>query len=111
MTAASLGKIPTTRARLLISLLTRSRGLVDQILGQWLRGKAVKANTSGLASSINGPILGNAATSWSRTLSQVAATVAASGWAKIVRNTAATMSLWDLGTSANKLRAKCTRQR
>jgi hypothetical protein len=37
--------------------------------------------------------------------------VAASGWAKIVRNTAATMSLWDLGTSANKLRAKCTRQR
>jgi hypothetical protein len=34
-------------------------------------------------------------------------TVAASGWAKIVLNTA-TMSLWVLGTSANTLRAKCT---
>ena len=111
MTAGSLGKMPTTRARRLISLLTRSSGLVDHTLGQWLRGKAVKASTSVLASSISGPILGKAAASWSRTLSQVLATVAASGWAKIVRNTAATMSLWDLGTSANRLRAKCTRQR
>ena len=57
----------------------------------------MKASTSVFASSIGGPILGKAAASWSRTLSQVAATVAASGWAKIVRNTAATMSLWDLG--------------
>jgi hypothetical protein len=31
MTAASLGKMPTTRARRLISLLTRSKGLVLQI--------------------------------------------------------------------------------
>src|SRR5215203_2726933 len=104
MTADSLGKMPTTRARRLISLLTRSSGLVDHTFGQWLRGKPVKASTSVLASSINGPILGKAAASWSRTLSQVLATVPASGWAKIVRKTAATMSLWDLGTNANRLR-------
>src|SRR5829696_6877674 len=36
MTAGSLGKIPTTRARRLISLFTRSRGLVDQI---WASGR------------------------------------------------------------------------
>ncbi len=59
MTAAGLGKIPTTRARRLISLLTRSRGLVDQILVQCDRGNAVKASTSALASSMNGPSLGN----------------------------------------------------
>ena len=86
-------------------------GLVDQILGQWLRGKPVNARTSAFASSISGPILGNAAASWWRTLSQVAATVSASGWAKMVRNTAATMSLCDMGTSASRLRTKCTRQR
>ena len=33
-TAGSLGKIPTTLVRRLISLLTRSRGLVDQIFCQ-----------------------------------------------------------------------------
>gem|GEM_PF-2259158 len=49
--------------------------------------------------------------SWSRTCSQVACTALASGWAKIVRNSAATMSLWDLGTRASRLRAKWTRQR
>lgn len=34
ITAASLGKIPTTRDRRLISLLIRSSGLVDQIFDQ-----------------------------------------------------------------------------
>ena len=72
-------KIPTTRARRLISLLTLSTGLVDQIFDQWLRGKVVKASTSAFASSISGPMRGKAAASWSRTLSQVAATVAGSG--------------------------------
>src|SRR5690554_5228719 len=72
MTAAWLGNMPTTRARRLISLLTRSRGLVLQILGQWGRGKAVKASTSALAASINGPIFGKRPASWSRTSSQVA---------------------------------------
>ena len=112
MTAASFGKIPTIRDRLLISLFTRSSGFVNQTFGQWLRGNAVKASTSALASSINGPILGKVRLSWSRTVSQVAATVAGSGgWAKMVRNTAATMSLWDFGTRASRFRMKCTRQR
>jgi hypothetical protein len=42
----------TTRARLLISLFTRSSGVVDHSFGQWLRGNAVKAHTSAWASSI-----------------------------------------------------------
>src|SRR3712207_7004385 len=71
-TAGSLGKMPTTRARRLISLLTRSSGLVDQIFGQWLRGKVVNASTSAFASSISGSILGKFAASWLRTVSQVA---------------------------------------
>src|SRR6476661_3505326 len=59
MTAAGLGKIPTTRDRRLISLLIRSSGLVDQVFCQWALGKVVNASTSGLASSISGPIFGN----------------------------------------------------
>src|ERR671912_626960 len=110
-TAGGVGGEETTRARRVISLFTRSSGLVDQTLAQWLRGKAVKASTSVFASSISGPILGKAAASWSRTLSQVAATASGFGWAKMVRNTAATMSLWDFGTRASRLRAKWTRQR
>jgi hypothetical protein len=39
ITAAALGKIPTTRLRRLISLLRRSSGLVDQILRQWALGR------------------------------------------------------------------------
>ena len=79
ITAASLGEMPTTRARRLISLFTRSSGLVDQIFDQCDRGNAVKARTSVFASSISGPIFGNDLASWSRTSSQVAATVSASG--------------------------------
>ena len=71
----------------------------------------MKAKTSALASSIRRPILGKPAASWSRTVSQVAETASAVGWAKMVRNTAATMSLCDLGTSASRFLAKCTRQR
>ncbi len=81
-TAASLGKTPTTRDRRLISLFSRSRGLVDQTFDQCALGKPVKASTSVLASSISGPILGKRSVSWSRTASQVLATVVASGWAR-----------------------------
>ena len=55
---ASLGKIPTTRDRRLISLLMRSRGLVDQIFCRCARGNAAKASTSGLASAISAAALG-----------------------------------------------------
>jgi len=65
---------------------------VDHTLAQCALGKAVKASTSARPASMRAPILGKRAASWSRTWSQVAATVSGSGWAKIVRNTAATMS-------------------
>jgi hypothetical protein len=102
---------PHDAAASLDLLVDPLEGFVDEILVQWLRGKAVKARTSARAVSMRGPILGNRPASWSRTWSQVAATVAGSGWAKIVRNTAATMSWWDLGTRASRLRAKWTRHR
>ena len=50
-TAGRLGKMPTTSVRRLISLLRRSRGLLDQIFFQWTAGKLEKARTSGPASS------------------------------------------------------------
>jgi hypothetical protein len=59
--------MPTTRARRLISLLTRSKGFVLQTLGQCARGNAVTAKTSTLAVSIRVPIFGNRPASWSRT--------------------------------------------
>ncbi|CFE40223.1 Uncharacterised protein [Mycobacterium tuberculosis] len=95
----------------MISLLMRSNGLVDQIFCQCALGNAVNANTSALASSISGPILGNDAARRSRTPSQVACTASASGAEKIIRNMLATMSALSLGTWASRLRAKCTRQR
>ena len=48
ITAAAFGKIPTTRLRRLISLLTRSSGLVDQILRQWAFGKRGEREDLGL---------------------------------------------------------------
>jgi hypothetical protein len=79
MTAGSLGKIPTTRARRLISFVHPLKGIGGPDLDQWARGKAVKARTSAFASFINGSILGKVAASWSRTLSQVAATASVVG--------------------------------
>ena len=99
--------MPTTRARRLISLLTRSSGLVDHTLGQWLRGKAVKASTSVFASSISGPMLGKAAGEL------VANAVPGGGDGGGVglgedRPEYGGHVLVGLGTSANTLRAKCT---
>ena len=50
-TAGRLGKMPTTSVRRRISLLRRSWGLFDQTCVQWTTGNAVKARTSGPASS------------------------------------------------------------
>ncbi len=66
----------------MISLLTRSRGLVDQILRQCARGNAVNARTSAFASSINGPSLGNLVANSSRVLSQAALGVGGLGLSK-----------------------------
>src|SRR3954466_165104 len=48
--ASGLGKIPTTSVRRLTSRLSRSSGLVDQILRQSACGKSAKAVRSALAS-------------------------------------------------------------
>ena len=66
MTEASLGKMPTTRARRLISLLSRSSGLVDQILDQWARGNAGRRGL-GFGVVHQRDDLGNRSPSWSRT--------------------------------------------
>lgn len=54
-----LGKISTTSARRLISLLSRSIGLFAQIFCQCAFGNAVNANTSVLASAIMVASFGN----------------------------------------------------
>ena len=61
MTAAALGKIPTTRLRRLISLLTRSSGLVDQILRQWALGEGGEREDLGLRVVHQRPDLGERA--------------------------------------------------
>ena len=53
MIDASLGKMPTTSARRLISLITRSKGLVDANCAQCSCGQAMKASTSSSASSMS----------------------------------------------------------
>ena len=57
MAEASLGKIPTTRDRRIISLLMRSRGLVDQIFCHWALGKPAKARTSVLCCTADGRLV------------------------------------------------------
>src|SRR5690606_14618529 len=88
--ASGLGKISTTSARRLISLLSRSMGLLDQIFCQWVWGKAVKASTSVLASSIIAATFGKLPERVSATWSHWAATSAGSVWAKIVLTAAVT---------------------
>ncbi len=90
MTEASLGKMPATRLLRLISLLTRSKGLVDHTFLQCEGGKAVNASTSSFASSINGPSLGKRAANSSRVLSHAVFRASGLVWVKMVRNAAAT---------------------
>ena len=110
-TAASLGKIPTTLVRRLISPLSRSSGFVDQILRQCASGKPVNAQEVGLGVGEHRGDVGELRPQGGDDLVQLCGTAAASGWAKIVRTAAATMSPEPLGTLANTLRMKCTRQR
>ena len=100
--------MPTTRARRLISLLSRSIGLVDQILVQWLRGKRGEGQHFGFRVVHQWADLGEGGWPAGHGPRPRPATGSASGWANTVRNTAATMSLWDLGTRASRLRAKWT---
>jgi hypothetical protein len=63
------------------------------------KGTRAPEGVPALASSISGPIRGQPAVSWSRTVSQVREAASGLGWAKMVRNTAATMSLCDFGAA------------
>src|SRR3990172_1103676 len=60
LAAALLGKMPTTSVRRLISLFSRSSGLLDQICRQFATGKAVKARMSGPASARSAAARGHA---------------------------------------------------
>ena len=104
-TAASLGKIPTTLERRLISLLSRSSGLFDHTLRQCALGKLVNAKTSVRALRIDSAALGNRSLRVSVTSSQRAVTSSLVPSAKTERNAAATISWDDLGSQARRLRA------
>src|SRR5260370_10335034 len=88
--AAGLGKISTTSARRLISLLSRSMGLFDQIFCQCALGNAVNARTSVLASAIIVATFGNEAARVSATPSHWGATSGRSVGANIVLPAAVT---------------------
>src|SRR3984893_7944632 len=62
--ASSLGKMPTTSVRRLISPLRRSNGLVLWIFGRWSLGKLIKARTSASAWSIRMSSFGVAPVRW-----------------------------------------------
>ena len=97
--AAGLGKTPTTSVRRLISLFTRSSGFVDQIFFQCATGKSANAVTSMAAAAQHLFDFGNLAAQHAGDDVELLADVgSASGWAKIVRIAAATISAWPLGT-------------
>jgi hypothetical protein len=52
MTAASLGKMPTSSLRRSISFLSRSRGLVLQSRARWAAGQPLQASMSAAAFSM-----------------------------------------------------------
>ena len=80
---ASVGKIPTTRVRRLISSFTRSSRLVLQILRQWSLGKWRKASTSSLASCMSAAALGKRSASEAARSSQRDSISSAVSWANM----------------------------
>ena len=96
--AASLGKMPTTLVRRLISPWSRSSGLVDQILRQCAVGNALNAEQvlAGVGEHVGDD--GELAGEHRGDLVELGGDVcSASGWAKIVRIAAATISRGGLG--------------
>jgi hypothetical protein len=96
--APSLGKIPTTSARRLTSLFSRSSGFVEWILLRCWMGKSMCASTSASLSSMNAPSFGHLARSWSATGRNICLTAGRSGWINAWRSAAETMLCWPLGT-------------
>src|SRR5918995_1589375 len=102
--------MPTTFVLRLTSLLTRSNGLVLQILVQCDGGKAAKAVRSSRASVSMAATAGNLGASMAATLSSWSMTSAPVGWAKMVRMAAATISAEPRGTRARTFLRKWTRK-
>ena len=96
--AASLGKMPTTLVRRLISLFRRSSGLVLHTLRQCSCGKWRKASTSSRAASITGTAVGNCLRSISVTRCQWERTCSGAWITNTAFMAAATMSWPALGT-------------
>jgi hypothetical protein len=92
-------------------LFKRSSGLVDQTFFQCQTGNEVKASSSSALSRSIGSSLGNCRPSIPAITSSCSWTWVASGWAKMVRMAAATISAEPLGTWASTFLRKCTRQR
>ena len=107
-----LGKIPTTSVRRLISLLTRSRGLVDQILRQCASGKSGERGDllAGVAEHV-GDRRARSRRACRRPCRRGRAPAAGSAGRRSVRTAAATISALALGTLASTLRMKWTRHR
>lgn len=82
-----------------------------QIRRQCEFGKAANAVMSGAASTRRSPTSGNWRASLSAIEASCSCTASVSGWAKMVRIAAATISCEPLGTRERTLRMKCTRQR
>ena len=89
--AATLGKMPTTLVRRLISSFTRSSRLVLQTFFQWSLGKWRKASTSSLASCISAAALGKRSASEAARSSQRDSISSALSWANTLRRAAVTI--------------------
>src|SRR5882762_9429601 len=109
--ASSLGKIPTTSVRRLISPFTRSIGFVECSFGRCAAGKLMYARTSLSASSINSASFLTLGRSWSATCRHWVRAASASSWAKAVPMKAETTRRPCLPACASTLRMKWTRQR
>src|SRR5512135_3871390 len=101
----------TTSVRRLISLFSRSNGLVLHSFFQGASGKSAKAVRSALASVSIAVTAGNLPSSRAATVSSWSRTAGPVGWAKMVRSAAATISASPVRTLASTLRRKCTRYR
>ena len=110
--ASSLGKMPTTSVRRLISPLSRSRRLVEWILGQCSAGKAHVGQHVGLGLVHEGR---RAWAAWAaagrRPCATAALAASALSWAKAVAMKAETTRRPLLPAWARALRMKWTRQR
>lgn len=109
--ASSLGKVPITSERRLISSFTRSSRFVLAICGQCSRGKYMQASTSSRDPSTRAPSFGCFPRSASATASRCASASALLSCAKMVFSLAATAARCLVDAWASALRIQSTRHR